>query len=133
MYISGEPLDKHKTEIEKVEIMMRSTTGEWVKMPVAMDKVELDNGLIGFYGRCPSVRIPKPIPEGLPFKKYVEMEYDRSINMCFSLREGCLQHEQYGKIQVNLIPLQNRDGYAGIVLPLFDTLSFDRNNCNLEE
>ena len=124
VYISGEPLGRQKAEIERVELLMHGVTGEWVKVPVEMDKVELDNGLIGFYGKCPSVRIPKPIPKGLTLKKYIDMEFDRSINVYFSLRKGCLQDEQYGKIQVSLIPMQNHAGHAEIVLPLFDSLTF---------
>ena len=82
-----------------------------------MDAVEFENGLKGFYGTCPSMRIPKAVPEGLPWKKRRDIESDRSITICISLRKGSSRNGPYGNIQISLIPLMNNAGQIGVVLP----------------
>ena len=81
VFIGGEPFDTHKAEIEKVEIQMHGSNGEWLFLPVDMKKVEYENGLKGFYGTCASVRIPKAIPDNLPSKKTYEYGV-RSLDHC---------------------------------------------------
>ncbi len=120
MFIGGEPFDTHNAEIEKVEIQMHGSNGEWLCLPVDMKKVEFENGLKGFYGTCASVRIPKAIPENLPSKKRMNMEFDRSITVRFILLRGYRQDEPCGEIQVCLIPLANNAGQAGTVLSFFN-------------
>ena len=116
--IGGEPFDTHKAEIERVELQFHGPKGEWVFLPVEMQERIFEHDDKGFYGACPSIRIPKAIPEGLPWKKRMEMEFNHSINVRFYLRRGYRQDEPCGSIQVSLIPLENKAGQAGIVLPL---------------
>ena len=117
VFIGGEPFDTHKVEIDKVELIFRNQSGELQRMKVEMNEVEFKNGLKGFYGTCPSMRIPKAVPESLPWKKRYDMESNRSIRMSLSLRQGSSQHGPYVEIQVSLIPLQNNAGQVGVVLP----------------
>ena len=115
--IGGEPINTHTIEIEKVELQLLGPDDKWVFFAVEMEKTEFENGLKGFYGICPSVKIPKPIPKGFPWKKHTDMEFSRSIRVRFTLRKTDSQHGPYGDIQVSLIPLANNAGQAGIVLP----------------
>lgn len=125
VFIGGEPFDTHKIEIEKVELQLNGPDGKWVFHTVEMEEIRYNNGLRGFYGVCPAVRIPKPIPKGLPLRKQRNMEYDRQIIVRFSLRKTDSQHGPYGYIQVGLIPLANKEGQAGIVLPFLIYRSAD--------
>ena len=86
-----------------------------------MKEATTADGVSGLYGECADLRIPPAVPEGLPWKRKMDMETQREIYIRFSLEKDQAKEdaEEYGDLQVTMIPLQNVSGQSSWVMTCY--------------
>ena len=64
------------------------------------------------------LRVPSAVPEDLPYKKKIDMEFKRSIGVRFFLTADIPEDsiDTLGNLHVILIPLSNFSGQGGWVM-----------------
>ena len=115
----GPCFDRCKVRIERMYFQTHDRKGEWMFTPVELKETTDANGHSWIYGECPSLLIPEAIPDTLPPRARDEKEFQRTINVRFSvvnqpnkLREIDTDDDMY----IFLIPLANKSGQKGICM-----------------
>ncbi len=132
--LSGISINKRQLEVKSICIQMHDKTGEWMQIPIELERRELEDGRCELYGECTQIHIPAAVSEGFPSKKKREEEFMRSIAVRFTLedkRKINEADETLEDIYVTIIPLKNTSGRCEIVLKeqsrILNKL-FDKNN-----
>lgn len=116
---TGPCIHDRQAEVTSVCLQLHDHRGEWVFVPVNLQMIEFSDGIQRLYGECRDVRIPPAVSEKLPLKKKMDLEFQRSISIRFSVtdkgRAGNADN-RLGDLHVVAIPLQNFSGQCGLVL-----------------
>ena len=121
VWMSGPCIWKHEFRVTKTMLQMRGARDEWRFVPIEMKEATTADGVSGLYGECADLRIPPAVPEGLPWKRKMDMEARREIYIRFSLEKDQAKKdaEEYGDLQVTMIPLQNVSGQFSWVMTCY--------------
>lgn len=121
VWLSGPCIWKHEFRATKTMLQMRGAHDEWQFVPIEMKEATTADGVSGLYGECADLRIPPAVPEGLPWKRKMDMEARRAIRIRFSLEKDQAKKdaEEYGDLQVTMIPLQNVSGQSSWVMTCY--------------
>lgn len=120
--LTGPCITEHQVTVEKIEIRYgydpRSYEIQeiWKICPVELKEITFRNGVTGLAGECPELRIPAGVREDLPWKKKMDLEFQRGFNVHFKLCPCNRNVETYGPLQVTLIPLKNLSGQHSYVM-----------------
>lgn len=119
VFLTGPCITEHQVEVTSVSLQFRDNHDNWNFLPVDIRMTTFDNGLTGFYGECPDIRIPPAVSENLPWQRKMQLEHQRSISVRFTLSAavpGSPSDKQFDLLQVSLVPLENFSGQSGLVL-----------------
>lgn len=121
VWMSGPCIWKHEFLVTKTMLQMRGARDEWRFVPIEMKEATTADGVSGLYGECADLRIPPAVPEGIPWKRKMDMEAQREICIRFSLEKDQAKKdaEEYGDLQVTMIPLQNVSGQFSWVMTCY--------------
>lgn len=121
VWLSGPCIWKHEFRVTKTMLQMRGTRDEWRFIPIEMKEVTTADGVSGLYGECADLRIPPAVPEGLPWKRKMDMEAQRQICIRFSLEKDQAKDDAdaYGDLHITIIPLQNVSGQFSWVMTCY--------------
>ena len=121
VWLSGPCIWKHEFRATKTMLQMRGAHDEWQFVPIEMKEATTADGVSGLYGECADLRIPPAVPEGLPWKRKMDMEARRAICFRFSLEKDQAKEdaEEYGDLQVTMIPLQNVSGQSSWMMTCY--------------
>ena len=118
VYFCGPVIDQHLVEIESVSIQMRASQDHyWTLIPMEIKEVPTKDDRRWLYGSAPEIVIPKAVPQGLPMRKSMDMEFERKICVRFRLVSKTdlpLDDEQW--LQISLVPMENYAGQYGCIL-----------------
>ena len=117
VFFCGPVVDRRLVEVESASIQTRAPDGSWTFAPVEIKELPTKDGRRWLGGTAPEVPIPKAVPKGLPWKKTMDMEFERGINVRFKLvcKTDVLRDEKQ-LLQVTVMPLENSAGQCGCVL-----------------
>lgn len=112
---------KREFRVMKTMLQMRGARDEWRFVPIEMKEAATADGVSGLYGECADLRIPPAVPEGLPWKRKMDMEAQREICIRFSLEKDQAKDDAdaYGDLHVTMIPLQNVSGQFSWVMTCY--------------
>ncbi len=117
VFFCGPAIDQHMVEIESVFIQMRAPHESWTMIPVEIKEIPAEDGRRWLGGTAPDVPIPKAVPQGLSWKKTMDMEFERGIRVRFKLiHKTDVPQDENQLLQVTLVPLENNAGQCGCVL-----------------
>lgn len=121
VWMSGPCIWKREFRVTKTMLQMRGTRDEWRFVPIEMKEATTSDGVSGLYGECADLRIPPAVPEGLPWKRKMDMEAQREICIRFSLEKDQAKDDAdaYGDLQITMIPLQNVSGQFSCVMTCY--------------
>ena len=113
----GPVIDQRLVEIGSVSIQMRAPDGSWTFAPVEIKELPTKDSRRWLGGPAPEIPIPKAVPKGLSWKKTMDMEFERSINVRFKLvcKTDVLRDEKQ-LLQVTLMPMENHAGQCSCIL-----------------
>ena len=112
--LTGECIREHQIKVEKIELQFHSKRGEWVHIPLHLEETIYDDGSCWLMAECPEFCIPPAVKDSLPWKKKQDLEFQRAVIVRLLLAPD-RETEEYGALQVTLIPMKNHDGQCGCV------------------
>ena len=110
--ITGPCVTEKQAEILNPYIQTHDARGKWLCLPLQLKETEFANGVKGWYGTLPELRIPEAVPDGLPLRKAMDLYFRRGISVRFRLRRIGSGSEPLGTLHVILLPLQNVPGQS---------------------
>lgn len=115
--LTGPCIHENQVDVTSLLLQFHDQKGEWAQIPIDFQMTEFSDGVSRVYGECRDIRIPPAVPGKLPWKKLMDMEFQRGITVRFTLvpREG-QGEEKLREIHVILIPLRNFPGQCGVVM-----------------
>lgn len=126
IYLNGPCVASQQVEVEYLKLEMHDTRGEWIFTHAELKEKNEDLQVKCLYAILPQVRIPKAVPDGLPPKKTMDLEFEREITVRFQLKWSWRiwrSDQPAGPLQVTLVPLENPGGQCSHLLrPPFETL-----------
>jgi hypothetical protein len=117
--LAGPCISERQIDVASIYLQFHDNRGEWNFLPVDVKETVFQNGVKGMYGECRDIRIPFAVPENLPWKKKMDMEFQRGISVRFTLTVAAQyvgSGESINDLHVILIPLKNFSGQSGAVL-----------------
>lgn len=118
VFLTGPCITEHHATVEKIELQYGydpHSREPWKFRPVDLKEITLANGVTGLIGSCPEFHIPAGVKEGLPKKRKMSMEAQREIIVRLKLYPRS-DVEEYGPLQVTLIPLKAPAGQCCCVM-----------------
>lgn len=91
--------------------------GQWGHTPITLEKRRDGRGSWMYYGELPGYAIPPKIKDGLPWKKAMDMAFEREIVLRFTPHGN---RRKFMDIAAHLIPLQNWAGQCSWYCWMFD-------------
>ena len=118
VFFGGPCLASRLVEIESVSIEQQDGRGGRTKLPVYLKQTAFKSGQTGWYCELPEVSIPQAVPSGLPWKKAMDLRFQKMINVRFRLLRTFRAEyaERLGELRIALIPLKNFPGQDSVIL-----------------
>lgn len=115
--LAGPCMTDDQAEVASICLQHKDSRGKWVHIPIELEKKTFADGIARLYGECPELRIPPAVPSNLPTKKQMDLVFQRTITVRFSLapKESCTP-PVLGDLHVILIPLKHFQGQYGVAL-----------------
>ncbi len=116
--LTGECIREHQIKVEKIELQFHLSRGEWAHIPLHLEETTYDDGSCWLMAECPEFCIPPAVKDSLPWKKKQDLEFQRAVIVRLLLAPD-RETEEYGTLQVTLIPMKNYDGQCGCVMKYY--------------
>lgn len=115
--LAGPCITDDQVEVTSICLQLHDNRGKWVHIPIELEKKTFADGVVRLYGECPELRIPPAVSPNLPTRKQIDLMFQRTIIVRFSLapKERCMP-PALGDLHVILIPLKHFQGQYGFAL-----------------
>lgn len=107
---SGAYVENEEITFSHVQLEYGRGSDKPTIIPISLDKRQTADGMWIYYAELPELRLREKVPDGLPWRRKMDMEFEREVAVRFT-PEG--NPRKVLDITVHFIPLKNPAGQCG--------------------